>query len=142
MRNENEFDFPAEFGGKSEEELLEEFMDECTVSADSYISVYGGYFDIMKELSSAEKDVFMWMVFNCEIDKGRIALQTFAVERLLKELGIALVTYYKCLGNLKTKNCIRGAKAKYYINPRMAWRGCDARRKKFVSRYSGIRNSK
>ena len=41
MGNLNDFEVPAEFGGKTDEELLQEFLDECPVTEDSYVSVYG-----------------------------------------------------------------------------------------------------
>jgi hypothetical protein len=78
------------------------------------------------------------MSFNSELDRGRVVVQSVSVERLLKELGISLVTYYKCLADLKAHDAIRGGKAKYYINPKFMWRGGDARRKKFLARYPAI----
>ena len=65
----NDFEMPAEFSGKSEEELLEEFLNDCPVTEESYISIYGGYYSVMKKLTSAAKNVLVWMTFNSELDR-------------------------------------------------------------------------
>lgn len=142
MGNLNDFEVPAEFGGKTDEELLQEFLDECPVTEDSYISIYGGYYTVMQKLLPTSRNILIWMTFNCEIDRGRVVMQSDAQSRLLRELGISLVTYYKCLKDLKEHNAIRGVNARYYVNPRFMWKGGDKRRKDFLKRYPTIRNEK
>ena len=138
----NDFEEPVEFTGKSEEEMLQEFLDECPVTDESYVSVYGGYYSVMKDLLPSSKNVLVWMAFNSELDRGRILMQSLAVERLMSELGISEMTYYKSIVELKTKDAIRGGKAKYYINPKFMWKGGDRRRRKFLNRYPFIANEK
>ena len=142
MRNDFEFDVPAEFGGKTDEELLQEFLDECPVTEDSYVSVYGGYYSVMQKLLPTSRNILMWMAFNCEVDRGRVVMQSDAQQRMCRELGISLVTYYKCLKDLKENNAIRGANARYFINPKFFWKGGDKRRKDFLRRYPLVRNEK
>lgn len=142
MRNVNDFEIPTEFSGKTDEELLQEFLDECPVTSDAYISVYGEYFSVMGSLLPTSRNVLIWLTFNCEIDRGRVVVQSDAQQRLLRELGISLVTYYKCLRDLKEHNAIRGVNARYYVNPRLMWKGGDKRRREFLKRYPTIRNEK
>ena len=142
MRNDFEFDVPTEFGGKTDEELLQEFLDECPVTEDSYVSVYGGYYSVMQKLLPTSRNILMWMAFNCEVDRGRVVMQSDAQQRMCRELGISLVTYYKCLKDLKENNAIRGANARYFINPKFFWKGGDKRRKDFLRRYPLVRNEK
>lgn len=131
-------DYAGEFSGKTEEELFDEFMNESDVTDECYISLFGLWLRAMRGLSSAAKDLFMWMAFHSDVDKGRVSMQSFAQQTALRELGISSVTYYRCLGELKQNDLIRGGKAKYYINPRYAWRGCSSRRAKFIYRYPNI----
>ena len=135
-------DFAGEFSGKTEEELFDEFMNESDVTDECYISLFGLWLRMMRGLSSAAKDLFMWMAFHSDVDKGRIVMQSFVQQTALREIGISTVTYYRCLGELKQNDLIRGGNAKYYINPRYAWRGCSARRAKFIYRYPNINNVK
>jgi hypothetical protein len=137
-----EFDVPTEFGGKTDEELLQEFLDDCPVTDDAYVSVYGGYYSVMQELLPTSRNILMWMAFNCEVDRGRVVVQSDAQQRMLRELGISLVTYYKCLKDLKEHNAIRGVNARYYVNPKFMWKGGDKRRREFLKRYPTIRNEK
>lgn len=138
----NDFEMPAEFSGKSEEELLEEFLNDCPVTEESYISIYGGYYSVMKKLTSAAKNVLVWMTFNSELDRGRVVMQSINLQRLIKELEITEQTYYKSIALLKENDAIRGGGAKFYINPRFMWKGSDGRRRKFLNRYYGIVNKK
>ena len=135
-------DFAGDFSGKTEDELLEEFMNESDVSDESYISLFGLYLRKMRQLSSAAKDLFMWMAFHSDVDKGIVSMQSFQLADCLRELDITTVTYYRCLGELKSLDFVRGGNARYYINPRIAWRGCNARRTKFVYRYPNLTNIK
>ena len=113
MRNNNEFDVPDEFGCKTAEELYDEFMDECPATEDSYVNFYGAYYTVMRKILPTSKDVLMWMAFNCELDRGRVAIQSFNQVRLLRELGISQITFFKCLRDLKKHNVIRGCRAIY-----------------------------
>ena len=138
----DDFDIPAEFGGKTEDDLLQEFLDECPVTEESYISIYGGYYNVMQKLLPTSRNVLIWMAFNSEVDRGRVVVQSDAQQRLLRELGISMVTYYKCLRDLKANNVIRGVNARYYLNPRFVWKGGDKRRRDFMKRFPAIRNEK
>lgn len=142
MVNQNDFDIPAEFGGKTDEELLQEFLDECPVTEESYINIYGGYHAVMSKLLPTSRNILIWMAFNSEIDRGRVVIQSDAQCRLLRELGVSLAAYYKSLKDLKENDAIRGVNARYYINPRFMWKGCDKRRKDFLKRYPAIRNER
>lgn len=143
MKSENDFEFAAnEFDGPTEEQLLEEFMNDGGVDEDAYLSLYGLYRKKMVLLTSASKNLFAWMAFNCEVDKGRVRMQSQVQKEVLAELGITALTYYRCLAELKENDLIRGNNARYYINPRVAWRGSSARRSKFIYRYPHISNEK
>ena len=142
MMNNDDFDVPAEFGGKTDEELLQEFLDECPVTEDSYVSLYGGYYSVMQKILPTSRSILIWMAFNCEVDRGRVVMQSDAQQRMCRELEISLVTYYKCLKDLKEHNAIRGTNARYYVNPKFFWKGGDKRRKDFLKRYPLVRNEK
>lgn len=131
-----------EFDERTEEELLEEFMNSDSIADDAYVSLYGLYVKKMSCLTSSSKDLFTWMAFNCEVDKGRICMQSLTQQTALRELGITSVTYYRCLGELKRNDLIRGNNARYYINPRVSWRGGSSRRLKFLYRYPNLSNEK
>lgn len=140
MRNNDDFKIPPEFGGKTAEEELEEFLNECPITEDAYINIFGAYYSVMRKILPTSKDMFLWMVFNSEPDRGRVTIQSLAQERLLKELGISRVTYFSCLRDLKKHNVIRGFRAIYFINPRFAWKGSNKRRHAFMSQYPYIQN--
>lgn len=140
MKNDFEFEMPDEFGEKTADELLAEFMDECPATANSYVSIYGAYYEIMRKILPTSKDILMWMAFNAEVDRGRVVIQSINQERLLRELGISQVAYFKCLRDLKNHNAIRGHSAVFHINPRYIWKGSDFRRHKFMAKYPYIEN--
>lgn len=142
MRNDFEFDVPDEFGERTAEELLAEFMDDCPATENSYINFYGAYYSVMRKILPTSKDILMWMAFNSELDRGRIVIQSVNQERLLRELGISQITYFKCLRDLKRHNVIRGHSAVFHINPRFVWKGSDKRRHQFMSKYPYIENEK
>lgn len=142
MRNDFDFEVPDEFGEKTAEELYDEFMDECPATENSYINFYGAYYSVMRKILPTSKDVLMWMVFNSELDRGRVVIQSLNQERLLRELGISQITYFKCLRDLKKHNVIRGHSAIFHINPRFVWKGSDSRRHRFMSKYPYIENEK
>ena len=142
MGNDFDFEMPNEFDGKTAEELLAEFLDECPATANSYINFYGAYYEVMRKILPTSKDVLMWMVFNSELDRGRVVIQSVNQERLLRELGISQVAYFKCLRDLKKHNVIRGHSAVFHINPRYVWKGCDTRRHKCMAKFPYIENEK
>ena len=142
MKNEFEFETPVEFEEKTQEELLEEFMDECPATDDTYINVFGAFYSVINKLRPTSIKIFMWMTFNCELDRGRVILQSLNQQRLLKELEISQVAYFKCLRDLKAHDVIRGGDAEYFINPRFMWRGTDKRRHRFAAKYPYIENEK
>lgn len=142
MINEHEFEMPDEFGEKTAEELLNEFLEECPATDDSYINVFGAYYPVMKALLPTSRNVLMWMAFNCELDRGRVIIQSINLERILGELGISRTAYFKCLRDLKKHDAIRGCDAEYFINPRFVWKGGDKRRHKFMAKYPYIENEK
>lgn len=142
MRNEFEFDVPDEFGEKTAEELYAEFMDDCPATENSYVNIYGAYYSVMRKILPTSKDILMWMAFNSELDRGRVVIQSINQERLLRELGIPQVTYFKCLRDLKKHNVIRGHSAIFHINPRFVWKGSDKRRHQFMTKFPYIENEK
>lgn len=142
MESNCEFDASVEFGEKTAEELINEFLDECPVSDDTYISFFGAYYSVLRKMRPASKDIFMWMVFNSDLDRGRVVMQSLSIQRMMRELGISEVTYFKCLRDLKKLDVIRGCNAEYFINPRFAWRGCEKRRRMFINKYPHVDNER
>lgn len=142
MVREYEFDVPTEFGEKSGEEMLTEFLEECPATEDSYINVFGAYYPVMKKILPTSKNVLMWMAFNSELDKGRVIIQSKNLKRVLSELGISRTAYFNCIKDLKEHDAIRGCDCEYVINPRLMWRGSDKRRHKLMARYPYIENEK
>ena len=141
----NEFDVmgQTEFGGKTAEELLEEFMEGCPVVAeDAYVNFYGACFPVMMKILPTSVKIFLWMAFNCELNKGRVTIQSLTQQRLLKECGISQIAYFNCLRDLKKHNMIRGCRAIYYINPKFTWRGTHRDRMRFVEQYPFIQNER
>lgn len=138
MANEFEFDVPNEFGDVTPKEMLDEFLEECPATEDSYINVFGAYYSIVRSLLPTSRNVLMWMVFNSELDRGRVVIQSKNLQRILLELGISRAAYFKSLRDLKEHDAIRGCDAEYYINPRFMWRGSDKRRRKFLAKYPYI----
>lgn len=142
MESNCEFDASVEFGEKTAEELINEFLDECPVTEDTYVSYFGGYYSVMRKIKPSSKDVFMWMLFNSDLDRGRVVMQSLIMQRMLRELGMSEVTYFKCLRDLKKHDLIRGCNAEYFINPRFAWRGCEKRRRMFINKYPHVDNER
>lgn len=143
MSNDFEITGQTEFGGKTAEELLEEFLDECPiVSEDAYVNFYGACFPAMMKILPTSMRVFLWMVFNCELNKGRVTIQSLTQKRLLKECEISQVAYFKSLRDLRKHNMIRGCRAIYYINPRFAWRGTHRDKMRFIEQYPYIQNER
>lgn len=143
MNNDFEVTGKAEFDGKTAEELLEEFYDGCPIfSDDVYVNFYGACFTTFMKIKPASMRVFIWMVFNSELEKGRVTIQSLTQKRLLKECKISQVSYFTCLRDLKKHNMIRGFRAVYYINPRFAWRGTHRNRMRFIEQYPYIQNER
>lgn len=142
MIDEHEFDTPNEFGEKTAKEMLDEFLDECPATDDSYVNVFGAYYSIMTKLLPTSKNVLMWMAFNSELDRGRVVIQSKNLQRVICELGISRTAYFNCLKDLKAHDAIRGGEGEYFLNPRFMWRGSDRRRHKFMAKYPYIENEK
>jgi hypothetical protein len=143
MNNDFEVTGKAEFENKTAEELLDEFLDGCPiVSDDVYVNFYGASFTAFMKILPTSMRVFMWMVFNSELDKGRVTIQSLAQKRLLKECNISQIAYFKSLRDLKANNMIRGFRAVYFINPRFAWRGSHKNRMRFIEQYPYIQNTR
>ena len=140
MRSDSEFEVQSDFGGKTAEELYREFLDECPMTKHAYVNYYGAYYAIMRKILPTSKDILLWMAFNCEIDRGRIIMQSLNMQRLLDELRIPRATYFKCLRDLKRHDAIRGYDAIYHINPNFVWRGTDKRRHNFIAKYPYLKN--
>lgn len=138
MANEFEFDVPNEFGDATPKEMLDEFLEECPATEDSYINVFGAYYSIVRSLLPTSRNVLMWMAFNSELDRGRVIIQSKNLQRIIVELGISRTAYFKSLRDLKEHDAIRGCDAEYYLNPRFMWRGSDKRRRKFLAKYPYI----
>lgn len=143
MNNDFEVTGKAEFDDKTAEELLEEFLDGCPIiSDDVYVNFYGACFVTFMKIKPTSMRVFIWMVFNSELEKGRVTIQSLAQKRLLKECNISQIAYFKSLRDLKKHNMIRGFRAVYYINPRFAWRGTHRNRMRFIEQYPYIQNER
>lgn len=142
MINEHEFETPNEFVEKTAEQMLNEFLEECPATDDSYINLFGAIYPVLRVLLPTSRNVLIWMAFNSELDKGRVIIQSKNLQRVLSELGISRTAYFKSLKDLKEHDAIRGFDCEYFINPRFVWRGCDKRRHKFMSRYPYILNEK
>lgn len=142
MTNEFEFDVPSEFVEKDGGEMLDEFLDECPATEDSYINVFGAYYSVLRLILPTSAKVLMWMAFNSELDKGRVIIQSKSLKRVLSELGISRTAYFNSIRDLKAYDVIRGYDAVFFLNPRYMWRGSDKRRHKFMARYPYIENEK
>lgn len=143
MNNDFEITGKAEFDDKTPDELLEEFLAGCPIiSDDVYVNFYGACFTTFMKIKPTSMRVFLWMVFNSELEKGRVTIQSLAQRRLLKECNISQVAYFNSLQDLKANNMIRGFRAVYYINPRFAWRGTHRNRQRFIEQYPYIQNKR
>ena len=96
-----EFDAPNEFSEKTAEQMLDEFLEECPATEDSYINVFGAYYPVMRSLLPTSRNVLTWMAFNSELDRGRVVIQSKNLQRILLELGISRTAYFKSLKDLK-----------------------------------------
>lgn len=134
--NESEFGLvDSEFDERSADELYDEFLGKVKKSQDEFIYVYGRYYNVMTELTGAAMNLFIWMAFNCNVNSGRVFIQSITQREMLKTVGITLGTYYKAVKQLKQKGLIRGGNACYYVNPAYAWKGTMDMRAKFLKIY-------
>lgn len=140
MLRTNEFeDGMNDFVEKSAEELYEEFLSKKRSTDDGYVSYFGEYVDVMRGLSGSAKDLLTWMAFNSEMNTGRIYLQSFVQKEALKRLGITVVTYYRALNELKGAGIVKGGDARYYLNPRIVWKGTSEMRNGFMKVFPKMR---
>lgn len=135
-----EFESPNEFSEKTAEQMLNEFLEECPATDDSYINVFGAYYPVMRSIRPTSRNVLTWMAFNSELDRGRVIIQSKNLDRILLELGISRTAYFKSIKDLKDHDAIRGGDGEYFINPRLMWRGGDKRRRRFMVKYQYIEN--
>jgi hypothetical protein len=143
MNNEFESMGKSEFSGKTAQEILDEWLDECPIVSDGvYVNFYGASFTTFMKILPTSMKVFLWMVFNSELEKGRVTIQSLTQKRLLKECQISQVAYFKCLRDLKANNMIRGFRAVYFINPNFAWRGTHKNRMRFIEQYPYVQNER
>lgn len=132
-----------EFSGKTAQEILDEWLDECPIVSDGvYVNFYGASFTTFMKILPTSMKVFLWMVFNSELEKGRVTIQSLTQKRLLKECQISQVAYFKSLRDLKANNMIRGFRAVYFINPNFAWRGTHKNRMRFIEQYPYVQNER
>lgn len=142
MRNDYDFDVPTEFCDRSAQEMLDEFLDECPATEDSYINVFGSYYPVLCSIRPTSAKVLFWMAFNSDLDRGRVVIQSKNLKRVISDLGISRSAYFSSIKDLKEHDAIRGYESEYFINPRLMWKGSDKRRRKFMARYPYILNEK
>ena len=125
----------AEFDDRSVDEMYAEFLGKVVKPRDEFVYYYGKYYNIMTELTGAAMNLLTWLTFHCEVNTGRVRVQSDTLKDALQELKITLGTYYKALALLREKGIIKGSKAKFYINPEFAWKGTAEMRNKFMRIY-------
>ena len=132
----NGFDMvDSEFNERTAEEMYEEFLGMAEPRKDEFIYIYSSYLSVIPSLTGAAMNLFSWLTFRCNVNSGRVFVQSITLKNCLKDLGITLGTYYKALNLLKDKNLIKGGNATYYVNPHYAWKGTADRRSKFLKIY-------
>lgn len=132
----NDFDIiDSEFDDRSGEELYAEFLGKIEKPKEEFVYYYGAYYNIMTQLTGAAMNLFTWMTFHCEVNSGRVVMQSFVQRQALKDMGITVSTYYKALGVLKEKGMIKGTNAIYFVNPSFAWKGTAEARMRFMKVY-------
>ena len=133
----NEFEqLESEFDCKTADEMYAEFLTKVEKPKDEFIYYYGKYYRVMTQLTGAAKDLMTWLTFSCDMNTGRVFVQSETLKEALKELGITMGTYYKALNLLKEKGLIKGGHAKFYVNPAYAWKGTADMRNKFIRIYN------
>lgn len=131
-----EFDeFDCEFDDRTGEELYEEFLGVQERSKNEFVYFYAAILDVMSSLTGAAYNLLTWLTFNCDVNSGRVVIQSHALKDALSETKISLQTYYKSMNILKELDVIKGGKAVYYINPTYAWKGTADIRNRFMRIY-------
>ena len=125
----------SEFDERSAEEMYEDFLEEVQKPNDEFIYYYGAFYNVMSSLTGAAQNLLTWLTFHCEVNTGRVVVQSVAQKEALKDLGITLGTFYKALNLLKEKGVIKGGNARYFVNPLYAWKGTAGMRSKFLKIY-------
>ena len=125
----------SEFDDRTGEELYEEFLGANEKAKDEFIYYYGGYFKILPILTGTAANLLMWLAFNCDVNTGRVIVQSFAQRQAMQDLCINTSTYYKALNQLKNVGAVKGKDAKYYVNPSYVWKGTADKRAKFLKIY-------
>lgn len=135
----NDFDIiDSEFDDRSGEELYAEFLGKIEKPKEEFVYYYGTYYNIMTRLTGAAMNLFAWMTFHCEVNSGRVVMQSFVQRQALKDLEITVSTYYKALGVLKEMGMVKGTNAIYFVNPSFAWKGTAEARMRFMKVYSKL----
>lgn len=131
-----EFDeFASEFDDRTGEELYEEFLGKQERSKNEFVYYYAAILDIVTSLTGSAHNLLAWLTFNCDVNSGRVVVQSHTLKDALKETGMTLQTYYKSLNILRELDVIRGGNAVYYVNPTYAWKGTADLRNKFMKVY-------
>ena len=134
--NSNDFEeLDEEFDERSSDEIYEDFLESVQKPNDEFIYFYGAFYNAMTKLTGAALNLLTWLTFHCEVNTGRVLVQSMQQRDAIKDLGITTGTYYKALTLLKENGIIKGSKAKYYINPTYAWKGTAGMRAKFLKVY-------
>lgn len=134
--NFNDFEqVDSDFDDRTAEELYAEFLGGIEKPKDEFIYCYGKYYNIMKKLTGSAKDLLIWLTFHCEVNTGRVLIQSETLKEALREMRITVATYYKSLAILKETGVIKGGRAKFFVNPSFAWKGTADMRNKFMKIY-------
>lgn len=132
-------DVDSEFCEKTAEEMYEEFLGKHEPRKDEFIYIYSGLLGLTPSLTGAAMNLFFWMAYRCNVNTGRVFVQSITLKECLKELGITVGTYYKALNILKEKSLVKGGNATYYVNPYYAWKGTADMRAKFLKIYPRLK---
>lgn len=139
----NDFDafemIDSEFCDKTAEELYEEFLGKPEPRKDEFVYIYSGFLVLTPSLTGAAINLFLWMAYRCNVNTGRVFIQSITLKECLRELGITVGTYYKALNILKEKGLVKGSNATYYVNPNYAWKGMADMRSKFLKIYPKLK---
>lgn len=131
-----EFDeFADEFDERTGEELYEEFLGKRERSKNEFVYYYAEILNIMGMLTGTAHVLLAWLTFNCDVNSGRVVVQSHTLKEGLSEMNISLQTYYKSMNILKELDVVRGGNAVYYVNPTYAWKGTADMRNRFMRVY-------
>lgn len=120
---------------RSGAELYADFLGKVEKPKDEFVYCYSQYVGVMKGLTGAAKDLYLWLALNSEVNTGRVFVQSMVQRGALEELDMTVGTYYKALGQLKKLGLVKGENAVYYINPAYIWKGTADTRMKFLKVY-------